>query len=80
MRFGEIELFNVGNKQVAAVWNGIHIQPESLVECELGTLTAAEYVALFAARSGRFNASVALFCTHMPLPGEVEHVQGERIH
>lgn len=80
MRVGEIELFNIGNKQVAAVWNGIHVLPDSLIECELGTLTAAEYVALYAVRTGRVNGSVSLFCSHMPIPGEVEYVQGERIH
>lgn len=80
MRFGEIELLNIGNKRVAAVWNGLQVFPDSLLECELGTLTVAEYVAMVAIRSGRVNGAVALFCQHMPMPGEVEFVQGEKIH
>lgn len=82
MRIGDMELLYLGNKHVAAVWQGKHLQPESLVECSTGTLTAAEYVAIKAMREGVTDcAAVRLFCARwLDDPGEIESAEGVVIH
>nr|CRY96485.1 hypothetical protein [uncultured prokaryote] len=81
MKFGDIELAYLGNKQVVAVWGRERLLPGSLVDCEQGTLTAAEYVALHAVRTGRGgSAAVAIFCSHLDDLGEIESARTVALH
>lgn len=77
MRFGELELVYFGNKQVAAMWGGKRVLPSSFVECDAGTLTAAEYVALYAIRHDRITPAVRAFVmSGLSDPGEIEYCEG----
>lgn len=81
MRLGDLELYYFGNKQVAAVWGGKQVLPSSLVECDYGTLTAAEYVALHAIKAGKLTPAVQAFClTGLPDVGPIEYAEGIQIH
>lgn len=82
MQIGDIELLYLGNKSVAAVWQGRHLQPDTLLECSSGTLTAAEYVAIKAMQDGVSDcAAVRLFCARwLGDPGEIESAEAVLIH
>lgn len=81
MRVGDLDLYYLGNRQVAAVWHGIHVLPSSLIECDQGTLTAAEYVALYAIKAGKLTPAVRAFCmTGLPDVGSIEYAEGIPVH
>lgn len=81
MKYGEIDLCYLGGKRVVGIWGGERVLPESLIECDVGTLTAAEYVALHAVRSGKGgSAAVSLFCASLDDVGRIESVRTIPIH
>lgn len=81
MRVGEIELIDVGAHQVVAIWGHERLSPDSLVECDAGTLTAAEYVAFKAIREGKGGHSqVARFCSALPDVGFIDQADAVTLH
>lgn len=80
MRIGEIDLILVAGYRIAAIYGGDVLLPHSLVECEAGTLTAAEYVAIEAIRSGQgMSETVRAFCAGLVL-GPIESAETIPIH